>query len=89
MATVVLNQVRVELTAEQVVAAFRQLPASEQEKVWRELSHEEWEQRLRDVLGRVWARLESQPISDQEIDEEIAIVRDIRRARQEVAQSSH
>ena len=89
MATVVLDQVRVELSAEQVIAAFRQLPASEQEKVWRELSHEEWEARLRDLLGRVWARLETQPVSDAEIDEEIASVRNNRRPRQNVAQGSH
>ena len=82
MATIVLEQVTVELTAEQVIAAFRQLPSSEQERVRRELDHEEWEARLRDLLGRVWARLETQSVSDAEIDEEIAIVRNNRRARQ-------
>lgn len=80
MAIVVLDQVRVELTAEQVIAAFEQLPPIEQEKVRRELSHESSNRQLSDLLGRIWARVEAQPISDDEIDEEIRLVREARRA---------
>lgn len=87
MTTVVLDNVRVELTAEHVIAAFRQLPPPEQELVRRELTHAEWESRLRDLLARIWARLEARPLSDEEIDEEIRIVREARRVRRLAAES--
>ena len=80
MTTVVLDQVRVELTAEQIVAAFRQLPPAEQERVRRELTPEEWERQFRDLLSGIWARVEAQPISDEEIDEEVRLVRKSHRA---------
>jgi len=89
MTIVVLDQVRVELTADQIIDAFRQLPPAEKEKVRQELTHEEWERRFRDLLARIWARLEAQPISDEEIDEEIHVVREQRRARQLAVEGGH
>ena len=85
MATIVLDQVRLELTAEQIIAAFRQLPPAEQERVRHALTPEEWESQFRALLARIGTRLEAQPISDEEIDEEVRLARQARRA----AQGSH
>ena len=87
MTSVILDQVRVELTAEQIVAAFRQLSPAEQDKIRRELTHEEWETQFRGLMNGIWARIGEQVISDQEIDEEIRIVRAARRSRQNTAES--
>jgi hypothetical protein len=90
-----LDKATIALTSQQFIEAFRQLPfgggGSVLDVVGRaaRATHEEWEKRVRDLLTRIWASLEAHPVSDEDIDEEIRIVRAIRGAKQVTAASSH
>ena len=81
MSQVMLNNVRVELTMEQILAVLRQLPPREREKVRRELEAEEWRREFKELLARIHARVDQSPISEEEIDREVRVVREARRAR--------
>ncbi|HIC94554.1 MAG TPA: hypothetical protein EYP09_09950 [Anaerolineae bacterium] len=81
MSRVILNNVRVELTAEQILAVVRQLPPKEREKIRHELEAEEWKRDFEALLARIHARVDQSPISEEEIDREVQAVREARRAR--------
>ncbi len=87
MSQVLLDQVRVELTSEQIIAALRQLPAHERERVRRELDSEQWRREFKQLLAKLQARAKKHPISEAEIVEEVQHVR-AERARR-IAKSSH
>jgi len=81
MSQVMLNNVWMELTAEQILTVLRQLPPKEREKVRCELEAEEWKREFRELLARTHARVDQSPVSDEEIDKEVQVVREERRAR--------
>ncbi|MBI4786188.1 MAG: hypothetical protein HY782_03970 [Chloroflexi bacterium] len=87
MAQVLLDGVRVELTPDQIIAAVRQLPARERERVRRELDTQQWRREFEQLLARVQARATKYPISETQVSEEVRIVRAQRRAKR-LAQSS-
>ncbi len=88
MSEVFLNNVRVELTSDQIIAAVRQLPERERERVRRELDTQQWRREFEQMLRRFQARAKKHPISEAEINEEVRIVRAARRARR-LAKSSN
>lgn len=75
MTTIVIDQVQVQLTPQQLASALRQLSADELESVLRQLELPSWEQRLDSLLARVRERAIQYPLSDQEIDTEIEAAR--------------
>jgi uncharacterized OsmC-like protein len=81
MSQVMLNNVWVELTAEQILAVVRQLPPKEREKVRCELEAEEWKREFKELLARIHTRVDRSPVSDEEIDREVQVVREARHAR--------
>lgn len=87
MSQIMLNQVRVELTREQIIAAVRQLPPRDREHIRRALDSEQWRREFEQLLGRIQVRVKKRPISDNEIFEEVRLVRAERRARR-LAKSS-
>lgn len=81
MSQVMLNNVQVELTTEQILAVLRQLPLEEREKVRCELEAEGWKREFKELLARIHARVDQSPVSKEEIDKEVQVVREARRAR--------
>ena len=76
MPTIVIEQAEVRFTLEQLLAVLRQLTPEERELVRRELSPAGWEGRLDQLLTRVRARVEEDPLSDQELADEVESARD-------------
>jgi hypothetical protein len=81
MSQVMLSNVWVELTTEQILTVLRQLPSKEREKVRCELEAEEWKREFKELLARIHARVDQSPVSDEEIYKEVQVVREARRAR--------
>jgi hypothetical protein len=67
----VTQRVELELTLDQVLSIVRQLNPREREIVWRAIEPRPWSQRLDALLNRIWSRVESAPISEQDIDAEV------------------
>ena len=88
MSQVLLDKVRVELTSDQIIAALRQLPPGERERVRRALDSEQWRQQFEQLLSRFQARAKKHPVLEEEILKEVHVVRAERRARR-LAQSSN
>jgi uncharacterized OsmC-like protein len=81
MSQVMLNNVWMELTAEHILAVLRQMPPEAREKVRCELEAEEWKREFKELLARIHARVDQSPVSEEEIDREVRVVREARRAR--------
>ena len=82
MSLVTLDKVKVELTADQLVAAFKQLPSEDQTKVWQAIDQRQWQMEFRTLLERIHARVAADPITEEEMDAEVRAVREARRAAQ-------
>jgi hypothetical protein len=72
---VIARQVEFDLSLDQILAIIRQLQPQEREVVRRAIEPLPWEQRLDALLTRVWARVEKYPISEEDIDAEVELVR--------------
>jgi hypothetical protein len=72
---VIARQVEFDLSLDQILAIIRQLKPQEREVVRRAIEPLPWEQRLDALLTRVWARVEKYPISEEDIDAEVELVR--------------
>ena len=81
MSQIMLDQVRVELTSDQIIAALRQLPVRERERVRRELDTEQWRAEFKQLLAKLQTRAKKYPLAEAEIIEEVRRVRTERRAR--------
>jgi len=81
MSQVILNNVWMDLTAEHILAVLRQMPPEERERVRCELEAEEWKREFKGLLARIHARVDQSPVSEEEIDQEVQAVREVRRAR--------
>jgi len=78
--TVMIENVTIALTADQIIEAIRQLDREDLEKVRRELVFEEWREEFEQLLSRIRSRLAQHPIAEEEIDQEVQKVREARRA---------
>lgn len=76
MPTIVIEQAEVRFTLEQLLAVLRQLTPEERELVRRELTPEDWQGRLDQLLTRVRARVEQSPMSERELTDEVESARD-------------
>ncbi len=74
MIKVVAQEVELNLTFDQVLALMGQLQPQEREIVRRTLTPS-WEQRLDTLLARVWSRVDQAPLSEEDIDAEVAQAR--------------
>ena len=70
MTTIVIDQVQLQLTPQQLAKALRQLSPNELESVLRELE-QPWAQRFDALLTRVRQRALQSPMSDAEIESEV------------------
>lgn len=75
MTTIVIDQVQVQLTPQQLANALRQLSPNELEGVLRELEQPAWGERLDSLLARVRQRAAQNPLTDQEIETEVEAAR--------------
>jgi hypothetical protein len=73
-----VQRIELDLTLEQILSIVRQLGPQEQEAVRKALETRPWSQRLDALLARVWERVASYPISEEEINEEVERVRTAR-----------
>ncbi|MCZ7574869.1 MAG: hypothetical protein M5U01_40475 [Ardenticatenaceae bacterium] len=71
MPKVIVQQVELDLTLDQVVAIVRQLKPEEREVIRQAIEPPPWDQRLEALLTRVWARVDRDPITEEEIDAEV------------------
>jgi len=71
MPKVIVQQVELDLTLDQVVAIVRQLKPEEREVIRQATEPPPWDQRLEALLTRVWARVDRYPITEEEIDAEV------------------
>jgi len=71
MPKVIAQQVELDLTLDQVVAIVRQLKPEEREVIRQAIEPPPWDQRLEALLTRVWARVDRDPITEEEIDAEV------------------
>lgn len=60
MAVVILDHVRIELTAEHLIAAIRQLPPDEWTPVMIALRSEGRDAKATEMLDRIWKRVQTQ-----------------------------
>jgi hypothetical protein len=72
MSTVVIEQVRIQLTVEQLIDAVRQLPLYEQDQVRRVLDDSNWQDRFRSVLQEIGRQVSAPPIPSDTIQHESA-----------------
>ena len=79
--SVVIENVTIALTADQIIEAIRQLDQEDVERVRRELVFEEWREEFEQLLSRIRARVAQHPIAEEEVDQEVQNVREARRAR--------
>jgi hypothetical protein len=84
MAAVIIDQVKVHLTVEQLLSIIQQLSPEDKERIRKELAAEPWENRLDALLRGVRSRVEENEIQEEEI---IAEVESVRAAHYD--QSSH
>lgn len=75
MPTLYVESAKIELTLDQLVSAVQALNPSEQQIVRRALD-QDWVAELDDLLARVHARFQADPIDDDELDAEIEAARD-------------
>ena len=75
MPKVIAQQVELDLTLDQVLAIVRQLKPEDREIVRRTIEPPPWNQRLEELLARVWARIERYPITEEEVDAEVELAR--------------
>lgn len=81
MPKVIAQNVELELSLEQILALIRQLTPEEKEIIRRAIEPAPWHQRLEALLDRVWARVESTPISEEEVNAEVEFARTTRYAQ--------
>ncbi len=75
MPKVIAQQVELDLTLDQVLAIVRQLKPEDREIIRRTIEPPLWNQRLEELLARVWARVERYPITEEEVDAEVELAR--------------
>ncbi len=75
MPKVIAQQVELDLTLDQVLTVVHQLRPEEREIIRRAIEPPAWNQRLEELLARVWARVERYPITEEEIDAEVKLAR--------------
>jgi len=75
MPKVIAQQVELDLTLDQVLTVVHQLRPEEREIIRRAIEPPAWNQRLEELLARVWARVERYPITEEEIDAEVELAR--------------
>ena len=69
------QRIELELTLDQVLSIVRQLKPQEREIVRRAIEPLPWSQRVEALLARVWSRVESSPIAEEDIDAEVELAR--------------
>jgi hypothetical protein len=69
------QQVELDLTLDQVLTVVRQLKPEEREIIQRAIEPPPWNQRLEELLARLWARVERHPITEEEVDAEVELAR--------------
>ncbi len=75
MAAVVIDQVKVHLTMEQLLSAIQQLSPEDKDRIRKELASEPWENRLDALLSSVRSRMGKNEIQEEEIIAEVESVR--------------
>jgi len=75
MPKVIAQQVELDLTLDQVLTVVRQLKPKEREIIRRAIEPPPWNQRLEELLTRLWARVERHPITEEEVDAEVELAR--------------
>lgn len=70
MTTVTIPGAEVRLTVEQLIDAFKRLPAEEQQKVRDELAYA-WRQEMRQLLAEARERFAQDPMTEEEINAEV------------------
>ena len=78
MSTVVIEQARIQITVEQLIEAVRQLSPTEQRQVRQAIDEVNWQDRFRVVLEEIDSQVAEQPISEDEIRQEVEAVRNAR-----------
>ena len=69
------QQVELDLTLDQVLTVVRQLKPEEREIIRRAIEPPPWNQRLEELLTRLWVRVERHPITEEEVDAEVELAR--------------
>jgi len=75
MPKVIAQQIELDLTLDQVLAIVHQLKPEDREIIRRTIEPPPWNQRLEELLARVWARVERYPITEEEVDAEVELAR--------------
>jgi len=75
MPTLYVESAKIELTLDQLVSVVQALNPSEQQVVRRALD-QDWATELDNLLARVYARFQADPLDDDELDAEIETARD-------------
>jgi hypothetical protein len=75
MPTLYVENTKIELTLDQLIDAVQLLSPRERQIVRRALD-EDWAAELDDLLARVHARFQADPMDDDELDAEIEAARD-------------
>lgn len=78
MPTIIIDRVEVLLTLEQLINAVRQLSPEDRERMRRELASPVGLESLETLIQRIRDRAEQSPLSEQEINTEVEVVRDAR-----------
>jgi hypothetical protein len=75
MPTLHVENAKIELTLDQLINAVQLLSPSERQIVRRALD-QDWAAEFDDLLARVYARFQADPMDDDELDAEIEAARD-------------
>ncbi|MGA9348691.1 MAG: hypothetical protein WBW48_07790 [Anaerolineae bacterium] len=75
MPKVISQQVEIDLSLDQVLAVVHQLRPEEREIIRRAIEPPPWNQRLEELLARLWACVEHYPITEEEVDAEVELAR--------------
>jgi len=78
--TLYVESAKIELNLEQLIRAVEALSPAERQIVHRALD-QNWTERLEELLTRVYARFQAEPMDDKELDAEIEAARDTYHAR--------
>ncbi len=80
MPTLYVESAKIESNLEQLVRAVEALSPAERQIVRRALD-QNWTERLEELLTRVYARFQAEPMDEEELDSEIEAARDAYHAR--------
>jgi hypothetical protein len=73
--TLYVESAKIELNLEQLVRAVEALSPTERQIIRRALD-QNWTERLEELLTRVYARFQAEPMDEEELDSEIEAARD-------------